>query len=616
VVESSNDAIITKALDGTITGWNRAAERLFGFTPAEAVGSRIDIIVPPDRRAEVGEILGRIARGEAIEHYETLRLHKDGREVEVSLAISPIRSAAGEIVGASKTARDIGDSKRTQQALNQEIEERRRIFETSQDLILVTNPAGNLVQVSPSSLTILGYEPAEMTGHTAVEFIHPDDLDSTREEMRAARRGRDMRNFEARFIHKDGQAVTLTWMGTWSEPVRRHFFVGRDLTEKRAAEAQFRQAQKMEAVGQLTGGVAHDFNNILTVITGTIGILADAVADRPQLVAIAKMIDEAAERGADLTRHLLAFARKQPLQPREVDVNALILEAARLLRPTLGEQIQINPLLAQDAWTALVDPSQLTTALLNLALNARDAMPGGGKLVLETNNVYLDEGYASMHSEVTVGNYVMIAVSDTGSGIPARDLERVFDPFFTTKDVGKGTGLGLSMVFGFVKQSNGHIKIYSEEGHGTSVKIYLPRATGLDQTAEERLASSRIEGGHEVVLVVEDDALVRKYVITQVQSLGYTTLEASNAAEALDVIGKSATIDLLFTDVIMPGAMNGRQLVVEALKRRPSLKTLYTSGYTENAIVHHGRLDSGVLLLAKPYRQSDLARMIRMALDN
>jgi CheY-like chemotaxis protein len=253
---------------------------------------------------------------------------------------------------------------------------------------------------------------------------------------------------------------------------------------------------------------------------------------------------------------------------------------------------------------------------LNLALNARDAMPAGGKLALETNNIYLDEGYASMHSEVTVGNYVMIAVSDTGSGIPAADLEKVFDPFFTTKEVGKGTGLGLSMVFGFVKQSNGHIKIYSEEGHGTTVKIYLPRATGLDQTTAELSASSRIEGGHEVVLVVEDDALVRRYVITQIESLGYATLEVGNAAEALDVIGNAATIDLLFTDMIMPGAMNGRQLVDEALKRRPSLKTLFTSGYTENAIVHHGRLDSGVLLLAKPYRKSDLARMIRMALDS
>jgi signal transduction histidine kinase/CheY-like chemotaxis protein len=465
-------------------------------------------------------------------------------------------------------------------------------------------------------MTILGYRPDEMIGHSAVEFIHPDDLDSTRAEMRAARRGRQMRNFETRYIHKDGQVVTLTWMGTWSEPVRRHFFVGRDLTEKLAAEAEFHQAQKMEAVGQLTGGIAHDFNNILTVITGTIGILAEAVADHPHLVSIAKLIDEAAERGASLTKHLLAFARKQPLQPREVDVNALVLETAKLLHPTLGEHIGIAPVLAENAWTALVDPNQLTTAILNLSLNARDAMPAGGKLTLETDNVYLDEAYASAHSEVAAGNYVMIAVSDTGSGIPAANLEKVFDPFFTTKDVGKGTGLGLSMVFGFVKQSNGHIKIYSEEGHGTTVKIYLPRATGLDQTATEVLVSPAIAGGHEVVLVVEDDTLVRRYVVTQIRSLGYTTLEAGNAAEALDLIGNAAAIDLLFTDVIMPGAMNGRQLVDEALKRRPSLKTLFTSGYTENAIVHHGRLDTGVLLLAKPYRRSDLARMIRLALDS
>jgi len=616
VVESSNDAIITKALDGTITGWNPAAERLFGFAAAEAVGQRIDIIVPPARRTELRELLDRIGQGEAIEHYETLRLHKDGTEVHVSLGISPIRSAAGKIIGASKIAHDIRDRKRTQQALNQEIEERQRIFETSQDLILVTDTKGTFVQVSPSSLAILGYRPEDVIGHSAVEFIHPDDLENTREEMRSARRGRHMRNFETRYVHRDGHAVALTWMGAWSEPVRRHFFVGRDLTEKLAAEAQFRQAQKMEAVGHLTGGIAHDFNNILTVITGTIGILGEAVADRPELVAVAQMIDEAAERGASLTRHLLAFARKQPLQPREVDVNALILETAKLLHPTLGEQIQITPLLAPDAWTALVNPNQLTSAILNLSLNARDAMPNGGKLARETNNVCLDDAYASMHNEVRAGDYVMIAVSDTGSGIPAALLEKVFDPFFTTKEVGKGTGLGLSMVFGFVKQSNGHIKIYSEEGHGTTVKIYLPPATGLDQSTEELQASTLIEGGHEVVLVVEDDALVRRYVVTQIESRGYTTLEAGNAAEALKVIDTAATINLLFTDVIMPGPMNGRQLVVEALKRRPSLKTLYTSGYTENAIVHHGRLDVGVLLLVKPYRRFDLARMMRMALDN
>jgi len=408
----------------------------------------------------------------------------------------------------------------------------------------------------------------------------------------------------------------LNWTGTWSEPVKRHFFIGRDLTEKQAAEAQLRHIQKMDAIGQLTGGVAHDFNNILTVITGTIGILQESVADKPELVAITRLIDEAAERGANLTKHLLAFARKQPLRPLEVDVNGLVLEAAKLLHPTLGENVEITPLLAEDAWTALVDPNQLTTAVLNLALNARDAMPNGGKLALETSNIYLDENYASMHSEVISGNYVMVAVSDTGTGIPAALVERVFDPFFTTKEVGKGTGLGLSMVFGFVKQSGGHIKIYSEEGHGTSVKMYLPRATGLNQTAAEAAISANVEGGTEMVLVVEDDSLVRRYVMTQIESLGYTTFEAANASEALQIIDTEPTLHLLFTDVIMPGQMNGRQLVDEALKRRPSLKTLYTSGYTENAIVHHGRLDSGVLLLAKPYRKSELARMLRLALGS
>ena len=616
VVESSNDAIITQALDGTITGWNPAAERLFGYTAVEAIGEHIDLIAPPDKLAELRDILARIGQGEAIAHHETRRKTRDGRLVNVSISVSPLRSISGEIIGASKIARDITENKKIQAALNQEIEERQRIFETSQDLVLVTDTKGTFVQVSPSSMSILGYRPDEMTGHSAVDFIHADDLESTRQEMRSARRGHLMRNFETRYVHKDGHAVNLSWMGAWSEPVRRHFFVGRDLTEKQAAEAHFRQAQKMDAVGQLTGGVAHDFNNILTVITGTIGILADAVAEDPQLSAIAGMIDDAAERGASLTKHLLAFARRQPLQPREIDVKTLVLETIKLLRPTLGEQIQISPQLAEDAWPALVDPNQLTTAILNLSLNARDAMPFGGKLVVETANVYLDEGYAAMNRDVTIGNYVMVAVSDTGTGISAENLERVFDPFFTTKEVGKGTGLGLSMVFGFVKQSNGHIKIYSEVGHGTTVKIYLPRATGLSDTSVEPVASICVKGGHETILVVEDDALVRRYVITQINSLGYKTLEASRASEALEIIDGANPIDLLFTDVIMPGSMNGRQLVDEALVRRPGLKTLFTSGYTENAIVHHGRLDTGVLLLTKPYRKSDLARMIRLALDN
>jgi PAS domain S-box-containing protein len=742
-VESSNDAVVTLSLDGPITGWNPAAQRLFGYTAPEAVGRNVDLILPADRLAEMHDLLRRVGQGETIEQHETVQLRKDGTTVEVSLGVSPIRTPSGAIIGASKTARDITESKKTQDALRQQTEERRRIFESSQDLILVTDTKGDLIQVSPSCETILGYAPAEMIGHSAIDFIHGDDLERTREEMRAGRRGQRSRTFDCRYVHKDGRVVTLTWMGTWSEPVKRHFFIGRDMTESRlaqeslreseqlargiidtaldafvqidargnildwnsqaetifgwsreeaigksffdlimaesdgnelkeaarrflrsgndqiegrrreimarhrdgkefkaemsvtalktrdgfvfngffrdltdkiAAEERIRQAEKMEAVGQLTGGIAHDFNNILTVITGTIEILADAVADQPQLAAITRMIDEAAARGADLTQHLLAFARKQPLRPRETDLNTLIIETAKLLRPTLGEHIEIESIFADEACYATVDPNQLATAMLNLAINARDAMPEGGKLTLETGSAHLDENYASLHSDVQPGRYALIAVSDTGTGIPAGILDKVFDPFFTSKGPGKGTGLGLSMVYGFVKQSAGHIKIYSEEGHGTTIKIYLPPGAGGSHDTEAASAPA-IQGGHERIFVVEDDRLVRDYVLTQLHTLGYATMDAANGAEALDIVEAGKSFDLLFTDVIMPGGMNGRQLADEVARRRPGLKVLFTSGYTENAIIHHGRLDSGVLLLAKPYRKSDLAAMIRKALE-
>jgi PAS domain S-box-containing protein len=614
VVESSNDAILTMTLDGIITSWNRAAEQLFGYSGTEVVGRHVSLIVPSERLAEVDGILAKIARNELIQHHETVRRRKDERLLEVSSTISPIHAANGTVIGASKVVRDITESRRTQLALIREIEERQRVFETSQDLILVTDGTGVVVQVSPSSFAILGYHPDEMMGRNTAEFICPADLDPARAEMRAARQDRQVRRHEAQLLHKDGRTVVLSWVATWSEPAQRYFFVGSDQTEKRAAEAQARQAQKMEAIGQLTGGVAHDFNNILTVITGSIGILADGVADRPELASIAKLIDESAERGARLTQQLLAFARKQPLQPVDLDVNALIVETAKLLRPTLGEHIDVSARFTDDACSALVDPNQLTTAILNLALNARDAMPQGGKLTLETRNVSLDEDYARAHSELLAGEYVMIAVSDTGGGIPPAYLEKVFDPFFSTKGVGKGTGLGLSMVFGFVKQSGGHVKIYSEVGQGTCVKLYLPCSREEKPSSPTTTTANEALGGAETILIVEDDALVRKFVVAQVKSLGYATLSAADAAEALEIIDGDAEIDLLFTDVIMPGPMNGAQLASAARQRRPALKTLFTSGYTEDAVIHHGRLDDGVLLLAKPYRKPELARMIRIAL--
>jgi PAS domain S-box-containing protein len=431
--------------------------------------------------------------------------------------------------------------------------------------------------------------------------------------------GERLQDLQMRWLHHDGRPLDIAHSGA---PVREAgqratgaVYVSEDVTDKRRLERKLAQAQKMEAVGQLTGGIAHDFNNILTVITGTIEILADGVADRPALADIAKLIDEAATRGAGLTRQLLAFARKQPLQPQETDINALAGEAASLLRPTLGEHVEIESVLEAEAWPALIDRGQLVTAIINLGINARDAMPRGGKLTLETANVMLDEAYAHLNADVRPGPHVMVAVSDTGTGIPAALLDRILEPFFTTKEVGKGTGLGLSMVYGFVKQSGGHIKIYSEEGHGTSIKLYLPRASDLALPTAEVASAAAPEGGHELILVVEDDRMVREHVVVQLNSLGYTTLVAVDAATALALLDDGAKPDLMFTDVIMPGGLNGRLLADQALRRRPGLKVLFTSGYTETAIVHHGRLDPGVLLLAKPYRKIDLARMVRKALE-
>ena len=399
-----------------------------------------------------------------------------------------------------------------------------------------------------------------------------------------------------------------------SGSVRAVAYALSDITERNKLEQQLRQSQKLDAIGQLTGGVAHDFNNVLSVITGTIDLLAEGVADRPELAAIAELISGAADRGAELTGRLLAFARRQPLQPRATDIRQVAEEAASLLRPTLSGQVEIEWRLQKEAWPAIVDPAQLVTAILNLAVNARDAMPDGGKLTIETSNVILDEAYAGLHSEVHPGAYVMLAVSDTGPGIPPELHDKVFEPFFTTKEVGKGTGLGLSMVYGFVKQSGGHIKLYSEEGHGTTFKIYLPRAGEPGRSAEPGHAPD-LQGGSEIVLVVEDDPIVRRSVTVQLESLGYTAIVADNAQRALAIVDSGAPFDLLFTDVIMSGSMNGRRLAEEVAKRRSGLRVLFTSGYTENAMVHHGRLDPDVLLLAKPYRKSDLARMVRLALE-
>jgi len=387
-----------------------------------------------------------------------------------------------------------------------------------------------------------------------------------------------------------------------------------DITAARETERKLQQSQKLDAIGRLTGGVAHDFNNMLTVIAGTTEILVADLGNRPELQAVAALINQAADRCSELIQQLLAFARKQPLQPRVVDLNAIVADIGKLLRPTLGEQIEIDLTLESGMATACIDPSQLANALLNLAFNARDAMPDGGKLMLESANVVLDEAYAQRNADVRPGAYAMIAVSDTGSGMSADLCEKVFEPFFTTKAAGKGTGLGLSMVYGFVKQSGGHIKIYSEEGHGTTVKLYLPAASGHADAAVAIVLPTH--GAGETILVVEDDDLVRSFVTAQLDSLGYRTVAVADGRAALTQLSRGLQIDLLFTDVVLPGGMTGRQLGDAVSRRRPGTKILYTSGYTENSIVHHGRLDQGVMLLSKPYRKCALANMVRMALGD
>jgi PAS domain S-box-containing protein len=492
---------------------------------------------------------------------------------------------------------------------------RQRIFETSLDLILVVDRQGNVKQVSPSVRNILGYEPHSMLGRSATEYIFSEDLESTRGELRKASRGELRGTFDCRYVHKDGRIVPLSWKSVWSEPDQQHFFVGRDMTERIGLERQLRQAQKMEAIGQLTGGIAHDFNNILAVIIGMSELTAAAVANDPKVLAMVKQIDESAERGAQLVQRMLAFARKQPLEPRSLDVNASVQHSVAILERTLGEHISVHAALGEDLWPAIVDPGQLEDAILNLSVNARDAMPSGGRLVIETANTHLDEAYAAQNADVIAGDYVVITVTDSGTGIPADVIERVFEPFFTTKEVGRGTGLGLSMVYGFVKQSRGHIKIYSEVGHGTSIRLYFPRSGQRSQLEQTKTSTDAgVSGGRETILVVEDDASVRGMAVGVLEGLGYEVRQASDGRTALDLLRTGVRIDLLFTDMVMPNGMSGHDLIRAAAALRPDLKVLLTSGYSEEFIKTGSEVPS-VRLLNKPYRREALASTVRSALS-
>lgn len=501
--------------------------------------------------------------------------------------------------------------------------ERDHLWQLSQDLLAVMTPAGAMIEVNPAWQSTLGHGTNEVVGEHFWKFAQADDAEVVKHAVSQASREK-LRPFESRFICFDGEARWLSWSAA---PGRGCIYaVGRDITEDKAAQARLeeaqealRQAQKMEAVGQLTGGLAHDFNNLLQIVVGNIETLQRKLP--PNLERLRRAADHAmagAQRATNLTQHLLAFSRKQPLNPRPVAVNRLVAGTSQMLQRTLGELIEIETSLAPDLRHVEIDSNQLEIALLNLAVNARDAMPDGGKLSIETFNLDLRNAAHAAAENLPRGEYVAINVRDTGVGMPPEVVARAFEPFFTTKSVGQGTGLGLSQVYGFVRQSGGQVRISSTATSGTTIRIYLPAARpDAEVPADEHQPETTVIAQRETILVVEDDPDVRAFTVETVRELGYDVLEARDGINALSVLRQTPVgdIDLLFSDVVLPGGMNGQQLAQQAVVLHPQLKVLFATGYARDVIVHHGRLDPGVELITKPFAFHDLATRIRSVLD-
>jgi PAS domain S-box-containing protein len=618
--------------NGDVTFLNRTWMEFTGLPREQAYGfSWLELVHPDDRERVREEFLtANELRAKQRLEYRTRRA--DGEYRWMIDTATPYFNAAGVFQGYIGSVIDITDRKREEQNLQQakvrlerEVEERTaerdRVWLVSSELMAVANRNGRLRAVNPAWTRTLGFEADTLMHMYYMELVHPDDVITSIAWIDRALRGEPFGYFENRMRHAGGGFRWISWTGTPGEGLL--YCVGRDITEikestqaLRDAEDQLRQSQKMEAIGHLTGGVAHDFNNLLTVVIGNLDSLQRQLQanSSERLRRSADHAMQGARRAASLTQRLLAFARRQPLDPKPIDPNKLVSSMSDLLVRTLGERIEVQTVLAAGLWRVEVDPNQLESALLNLAVNARDAMTEGGKLTIETANTYLDERYAQKHAEVAPGQYVVICASDTGVGMSPGVVARVFEPFFTTKPTGHGTGLGLSQVYGFVKQSGGHVKVYSEPNEGTTVKLYLPRLIG-QADEEERGASIPTPAGDfsETILVVEDEDGVRDYACDILSELGYRVLQANDGPAALRMLDRES-VDLLFTDVGLP-SMNGRELATEALQRRPHLKVLFTTGYARNAVVHHGRLDPGIHMIGKPFTYSDLAAKVRYVLD-
>jgi PAS domain S-box-containing protein len=598
---------------------NEAFTRLTGFA-AEQVRGLVPAILhgPQTDPAQIARIAGALRERRPI-RAELLTARRDGGALWLELDIVPVADRAGQFTHFVSVGRDVTERKQAELQLAQQA----ALLDQASDAILVVDQDNRVRFWNRSAERLYGWTRAEVLGRPVLDLTSADPVACGLALEAVVRNGAWSGQVGQR--RKDGTRLVVE--GTWTlvrdadGAPRAILAVNTDITARLELERALRQSQRLEAIGQLTGGVAHDFNNLLTVILGNAELLSEALgagpgdAERRELAAMARMVMSAAERGAALTGRLLAFSRRQALDPRVVELRPLLAELLQMLRPTLGEHVETELLHGEALWPAMIDAPQLENAVLNLCINARDAMPAGGRLVIETANAVLDEAQARREAEVTPGDYVMIAVSDTGGGMTPEVAARAVEPFFTTKEVGQGSGLGLSMVFGFIKQSGGHLKIHSEPGLGTTVRLYLPRASGAGGQASRRTEAEPPRGRGERLLVVEDDHLVRNHVAAQLRELGYQVVAAAGAAEALELLRQPGGIDLLFTDVVMPGALHGPALAEAARRLRPGLRVLFTSGYTENGIIHHGRLDPGVLLLNKPYRRRDLAGKVRLALD-
>ena len=498
----------------------------------------------------------------------------------------------------------------------------RALVNTAVDGVILIDALGNILMFNPACERLFGYEAHETVGRN-VKMLMPSSFREEHDGYLHNYRTSGVRKIigigrEVIGQRKDGTTFPMDLSVGESREGDDVFFVGiiHDLTQRKRTEEQLAQAQKMETVGQLSGGIAHDFNNLLTVILGNTEALSERLRARPDLKALCDGVFAAGQRGAELTKHLLAFGRRQVLQPVPIDCNEMLVDLKRLLQRTLREDVEIHLHLTPVMISALADPTQLESAVINLSLNAQDAMPSGGKLTFSTAIAPLDERYRDLNPEVPPGDYVMISVTDEGEGMTPEVHARAFEPFFTTKEVGKGSGLGLSMVYGFIKQSGGHVAIYSEPSLGTSVRLYLPAASeGGSKSTPTDLGERDVPGGQETVLVVEDDPFVRGYAVAALEGLGYRTILAGNGPEALARLAASADVDLLFTDIVMPGGLNGWDLAQRASEIRPGIKVLYTSGYALETLVANERSLQGVIILMKPYRKADLALRIRQALS-